>query len=488
MDRFLIGKGGEDCFIRFDKLNRHGVISGATGTGKTVTLKVITEALSDAGIPVFLSDIKGDLGSLCQKGDSETVAERVQKMNLEDWEPQAYPVEFYDVFAQEGTPVRTTVSEMGPLLLASLLGLNETQSGILNIVFKVADDQGLLLIDLKDLRAMLNEVKDNAKALQNDYGLVSASSVAAIQRGLLTLESQGGDFFFGEPAFDVADFLETKGEKGVISILSAAKLFTYPKLYATFNLWLLSELYEYLTEVGDLEKPRIVFFFDEAHLLFEDAEKVLLDKVEQMIRMFRSKGVGIFFVSQSPLDIPDPVLSQIGNKIQHGMRAYTPREQKNLKAIAAAFRSEDESATLEALSNLGVGEALVSTLDAKAVPTVTQRVLILPPRSRLKIVDPQVKMQLINASVINEKYGEAIDRESAYEILEVENTKEREALEEAERSKAEEKLRQQEARNARLNKSTSQKIGESLSRNIVGSVGREIGRQITRGFLGIFRK
>ena len=400
--------------------NRHGLIAGATGTGKTVTLKVMAEGFSEMGVPVFLADIKGDVSGMCLPGeDSEGFQKRIKnKLGLEmDWKFQGYPLRFWDVYGKMGLPVRTTISEMGPELLSRLLELNDTQSGVMNIVFRVADEQGLLLLDLKDLRSMVQYVGDNAADIKLKYGNVSSQSLGAIQRALLRLEDQGGNIFFGEPALDIKDWFATEDGKGVINLLHCTELFQNPLLYSTFLLWMLSELYEMMPEAGDLEKPKMVFFFDEAHLIFKDAPRSLLDKVEQIVRLIRSKGIGIYFITQQPADIPDSVLAQLGNKLQHALRAYTPKERKGLKAAAQAFRPNPDLNAETALGELGTGEVLVSLLDAEGVPTMVQRAYVMPPRSYLGTCSDEMRQKAIKGDALYSKYAEAIDRESAYEVL-----------------------------------------------------------------------
>jgi len=421
MSRPLIAaKGTRDLYILPRMANRHGLVAGATGTGKTVTLQVLSENFSRLGVPVFVADVKGDLSGISKPGtDNPKIEERVQALGLSDFTFEGSPVTFWDVFGQEGHPVRTTISEMGPLLLSRLLGLNDTQSGVLTLVFKIADEERLLLLDLKDLRSMLQFIGDNASSFTTEYGNVSRASIGAIQRGLLRLEEEGGDIFFGEPALKLEDLIAVDGETGygMINVLAADKLIRSPAVYSTFLLWLLSELFEQLPEVGDPEKPRLVFFFDEAHLLFDDAPKALLDKIEQVARLIRSKGVGVYFVTQSPLDIPDVILGQLGNRVQHALRAYTARDKKAIKAAAGTFRSNPELDTGQILTELGVGEALVSFLDAKGRPEVVERAIVRPPFSRMGPVTPEERKETIATSPINGHYEKTIDRESAYEKL-----------------------------------------------------------------------
>lgn len=399
--------------------NRHGLIAGATGTGKTVTLQSLAQGFSERGIPVFMADVKGDLAGLSQPaGDNPKVSQRVAQLGLESFVPQAAPVVFWDVYGETGHPVRATISDMGPLLLGRLLNLNEVQAGVLTVVFKVADDQGLLLLDLKDLRAMIQHVGDNAAQFNTEYGKVSAASIGAIQRGLLELEQQGADRLFGEPALDLDDLMQTDSRgHGVVNILSADRLMHSPKLYSTLLLWLMSELFENLPEVGDIEKPKLVFFFDEAHLLFNDAPKALIEKIEQVVRLIRSKGVGIYFVSQNPLDIPDVVLGQLGNRVQHALRAFTPRDQKAVRSAAETFRANPALNVESVITELGVGEALISLLEAKGTPGIVERAFVVPPRSQLGAVSPDQRQAVIRQSLVREFYEKTVDRESAYEML-----------------------------------------------------------------------
>ncbi|EPZ3740404.1 helicase HerA-like C-terminal domain-containing protein [Escherichia coli] len=408
-----------ELFLLPAMANRHGLITGATGTGKTVTLQKLAESLSEIGVPVFMADVKGDLTGVAQAGTaSEKLLARLKNIGVNDWQPHANPVVVWDIFGEKGHPVRATVSDLGPLLLARLLNLNDVQSGVLNIIFRIADDQGLLLLDFKDLRAITQYIGDNAKSFQNQYGNISSASVGAIQRGLLTLEQQGATHFFGEPMLDIKDWMRTDTNgKGVINILSAEKLYQMPKLYAASLLWMLSELYEQLPEAGDLEKPKLVFFFDEAHLLFNDAPQVLLDKIEQVIRLIRSKGVGVWFVSQNPSDIPDNVLGQLGNRVQHALRAFTPKDQKAVKAAAQTMRPNPAFDTEKAIQEPGTGEALISFLDAKGSPSVVERAMVIAPCSRMGPVTEDERNGLINHSPVYGKYEDDVDRESAYEML-----------------------------------------------------------------------
>ncbi|MCS6811863.1 MAG: DUF853 domain-containing protein [Tepidimonas sp.] len=407
-----------ECHLLLDKANRHGLITGATGTGKTVTLQTLAEGFSRHGVPVFMADVKGDLTGISQPGRIEgKLAKVLAERGLPAPQPSACPVTLWDVFGAQGHPVRATISDMGPLLLARMLDLNDTQTGVLNLVFKIADDQGLLLLDLKDLRAMLQHVGDHARQFTTEYGNVSAASIGAIQRALLALEQQGAERFFGEPMLDIADLMQTVDGRGVVNILAADRLLNAPRLYGTFLLWLLSELFEALPEVGDVDKPKLVFFFDEAHLLFEDAPKVLLERIELVVRLIRSKGVGVFFVTQNSLDVPDSILGQLGNRIQHALRAFTPRDQKAVQATAQTMRPRPGLDIERAITELGVGEALVSLLDDKGRPSPTERVWVLPPASRLGPVSAEERQQLLRQSLVAGVYEQAVDRESAYEQL-----------------------------------------------------------------------
>jgi len=419
VDSIVFAKGKTELSLLPRMANRHGLVAGATGTGKTVTLQTLAEHFSDRGVAVFLADVKGDLAGLSQVGGQNAkVQERVKTLSVSDWTARAYPVVFWDLLGQQGHPVRATVSEMGPLLLSRILNLNDTQEGVLNIVFKAADDNGLLLLDMKDLRAMLEFVGDHAAEIKSQYGNVSAASIGAIQRGLLTLEQQGAGKFFGEPALDLQDLIQTAGDgRGVINIFEASKLIQSPKLYATFLLWLLSELFENLAEIGDPEKPKLVFFFDEAHLLFDDAPKELLDKIEQVVRLIRSKGVGVYFVTQNPLDVPDTVLGQLGNRVQHALRAFTPRDQKAVKAAAETFRANPGLDVERAITELEVGEALISILDAKGAPTPVERAFVYPPQSKIGPITPEEQKAIVQGSVLFGHYEKTVDRESAYERL-----------------------------------------------------------------------
>lgn len=421
-NNILVGANENTEVYLLSKLaNRHGLIAGATGTGKTITLKTLAEAFSDMGVPVFLADMKGDVSGLAKVGEPNSkVTERMEKYNLADkgFVFKSYPVEFWDLYGEKGLPIRVTISEMGPQLLSKILNLSEAQEGVLNIVFRVADDENLLLIDIKDLKSLINHVSDNAELYENQYGAVAKKSATTLIRSLLTLEEQGGDIFFGEPALELSDFMQCNDEgKGMINVLDSVKLSTAPELYSTFLLWMISELYETMPEVGDLDKPKFVFFFDEAHLLFDDMSPAFQKKVEQIVRLIRSKGIGLYFISQSPSDIPDTVLAQLGNRVQHALHAYTPKEQKAVKTAAETFRPNPEFDTTEVISNLGTGEALVSVLEEKGAPGIVQQVDILPPQSYIGAIEDNYRAELMSISSLRGKYRDAVDRESAYELL-----------------------------------------------------------------------
>jgi len=475
-DSLFIAKGKDDLVILPPMANRHGLIAGATGTGKTVTLRVMAEQFSRIGVPVFMADVKGDLSGIARPGgDKPAFAERAKQLGVLDFAFDNFPTVFWDVFGQQGHPVRTTISEMGPLLLARVLNLNEIQGSVLTIIFKIADDNGLLLLDLKDLRAMTQYVGDNTDTFKTKYGNIAAASIGAIQRGLLAIEEQGGASFFGEPALNLEDLIQTDATgKGVINILAADKLMQSPKLYATFLLWMLSELFETLPELGDPEKPKFVFFFDEAHLLFDDAPKALEEKIEQVVRLIRSKGVGVYFVTQNPLDVPDAVLGQLGNRVQHALRAFTPRDQKAVKAAAETFRANPGLDVSKTITELAVGEALVSMLDAKGSPTVVERALVCPPRSRLLPLTADERTATIKASVLFGHYEKIVDRESAYEKL-----KERTATAQSEEPEAPVRRGR-----AAEQKSEGEKIFGAMATSAARAIGSQIGRQIIRGVLG----
>ncbi|WP_048812510.1 helicase HerA-like domain-containing protein [Methanobrevibacter ruminantium] len=421
-NNILVGANENTEVYLLSKLaNRHGLIAGATGTGKTVTLKTLAEAFSDMGVPVFLADMKGDVSGLAKIGEpSSKTTERMEKYNLADkgFIFKSYPVEFWDLYGEKGLPIRVTISEMGPQLLSKILNLTEAQEGVLNIVFRVADDENLLLIDIKDLKSMINHVSDNAELYESKYGAVAKKSATTLLRSLLALEEQGGDMFFGEPALELEDFMQCDDEgKGIINILDSVKLSTAPELYSTFLLWMISELYEKMPEVGDMDKPKFIFFFDEAHLLFDDMAPAVQKKIEQIVKLIRSKGVGLYFISQSPSDIPDSVLAQLGNRVQHALHAYTPKEQKAVKTAAETFRPNPAFDTKEVISNLGTGEALVSVLEEKGAPSVVEQVDILPPQSYIGAIEDNFRAELMSISPLRGKYKEAVDRESAYEML-----------------------------------------------------------------------
>ena len=471
----LIAKGKGNIFLLPKMANRHGLIAGATGTGKTVTLRVLAEQFSKIGVPIFMADVKGDLSGLpFPGGENPKVVERVSKLGLKDFSFENYPVTFWDVFGEQGHPVRTTISEMGPLLLSRILNLNEIQSGVLTLAFKIADDNGLLLLDLKDLRAMAQFVGDNAEQFKTQYGNISAASIGAIQRNLLSLEEQGGSKFFGEPALNIQDFIQTDSNgKGMINILTADKLMQSPRVYATLLLWLLSELFEQLPEVGDPQKPNLIFFFDEAHLLFDDAPKVLVEKIEQVVRLIRSKGVGVYFVTQNPLDLPETVLGQLGNRVQHALRAFTPKDQKNVKSAAETFRPNPKLNVVKAITELAVGEVLISTLDDKGSPTMVERALVCPPHSRLSPLAPEERSQFIRESVLYGHYENTVDRESAYEKLKMR----------AEQMQAESSQEIQKRRTAEPKSQTEQLLGAAV-KSAAHAIGSQLGRQIIRGVLG----
>ncbi|MGB9670140.1 MAG: helicase HerA-like domain-containing protein [Halothiobacillaceae bacterium] len=481
----LIGTGEIQARLLGRMANRHGLITGATGTGKSVTLQTLAEGFSRMGTPVFLADIKGDLAGLSQPGtDHPRIRERVEKLGLKDHTFEAAPVVFWDVYGELGHPLRTTISEMGPLLLARLLNLNETQAGVLNIAFRLADEEGLLLLDLKDLRALVQHVGENAKALTAAYGNVSAASIGAIQRALLTLEDAGGNHLFGEPAITLDDLIQTDPQgRGVINILAAEKLYHSPRLYATLLLWLLAELFEQLPEVGDPDHPKLVFFFDEAHLLFDDAPKALIDTIERVVRLIRSKGVGVYFITQNPLDVPLPILGQLGNRIQHALRAFTPRDQKAVQVAAETFRPKPGLDTAKAITQLGVGEALVSCLDAKGTPQPVERVLIAPPRSRIGPITAEERQRVIQHSPVYGVFEKQVDRESAFELLQQRS--------QSLAAKAGAVLEGTEDGSGLLDGLLGQsggRRGDSLAQTLIKStaraIGSRLGREIVRGLLG----
>lgn len=514
--KIWLATSNERVYLEPAMCNRHGLIAGATGTGKTVTLKVIAESFSDLGIPVFLADIKGDVSGMCKQGvETKHILRSITNMNIENFTYTSYPVRFFDVYGKLGHPVRTTISDMGPELLSRLLGLNDTQSGVLRIIFRIADDEQLLLLDLKDLRMMIQYVGDNAANYKLRYGNVSAQSAGAIQRALLNLEDAGGNIFFGEPALDIRDWFDWDDQgRGYMNILECQELFQHPLLYSTFLLWMLSELYEIMPECGDLDKPKIAFFFDEAHLLFNGAPKALLEKIEQVVRLIRSKGVSVWFITQNPADVPETVLGQLGNRVQHALRAYTPNEQKALRYAARSFRVNPDFDTERTLQELATGEALVSVLDAKGVPGIVQRANILPPRSSMNAAEPEVIVGIINSSCLKEKYGEAVDRESAYELLtgqyeqnekekaeaeaEKKAEEERKAAEkqaEAERKQREKEEREREReekakekeKKAKSSKRKQSTLGKAVN-STANTFGRKLGEALFRGLFGTRRK
>ncbi|MEM9469528.1 MAG: helicase HerA-like domain-containing protein [Pseudomonadota bacterium] len=462
--------------------NRHGLVAGATGTGKTVTLQNLAEGFADAGVPVFMADVKGDLSGICQPSEKQDfLVKRANIIGLEEYPSRAYPVAFWDMFGKQGHPIRTTISEIGPLLLARMLELNDTQEGVLNIAFRLADEEGMLLLDLKDIRALLISMAERASEISSTYGMVSKQSIGAIQRALLRLEDQGGDKFFGEPALDIKDLMRTDMDgKGYVNILAADELMNSPRLYATFLLWMLSELFEELPEAGDADKPKFVFFFDEAHLLFDDAPKALIEKVEQVVRLIRSKGVGIFFITQNPADVPDTVLGQLGNRIQHALRAFTPKQQKAIKQAAETYRENPKFDVSDVITELGVGEALVSTLEDKGTPSIVERALIRPPMAKLGPATAEAKRMALQADGVGAKYDETQDRESAYEILQKRAEKASEQAEKAQEAAEKSKKTKK--------KSNRQSVGEaaikSLVRSVSSSVGRTIARELIRGVMG----
>lgn len=512
--KIYLGTSVKPEYLNLKLANRHGLITGATGTGKTVTLQILAEGFSNAGVPVFCSDIKGDLSGIAAPGEEKDfLTKRANEIGFADeYELGQFPAVFWDLFGNQGHPIRATVTELGPLLLSRLMDLTDAQEGVLNIAFKIADDEGMLLLDLKDIRALLSHVGENAKELTSSYGNISRQSVGAIQRDLLVLEEQGGDAFFGEPALKISDLMRTdrKG-RGVINVLAADKLMMSPRLYATFLLWLLSELFEELPEIGDPEKPRLVFFFDEAHLLFNEAPKALLEKVEQVVRLIRSKGVGIYFVTQNPLDVPDTVLSQLGNRVQHALRAFTPRDQKAVKAAAETFRPNPDLDTKQVITELGVGEALVSTLERKGIPSVVQRTLIRPPSSRLGPLTKKERKKIVQASPVFGQYEDVVDRESAYEVLQ-KRAVQKNKQEEKQR-KTEDKEREQTGRMKRSRtgfqlpdfdrddrptrsskrkstrrRSNRQSVTEAAIKSVTRSIATSLGRALVRGLLGSLKR
>ncbi|MBN1159168.1 MAG: DUF853 family protein [Bacteroidales bacterium] len=484
----LIARSTKDLFLIPRMANRHGLIAGATGTGKTVSMQVLAETFSKLGVPVFVADVKGDVSGLANPmGNNPGIDDRVRELQIKNYTRQASPVCFWDIFGEQGHPMRTTISEMGPLLLSRLLNLNDIQTSVLSLVFRIADDHELLLLDLKDLRKMLEFVSDHRGEYTADYGNISPASVGAIQRNLLSLEDQGADMFFGEPALNIMDFIQTdQNGEGIVNIIAADKLMLYPTLYSTFLLWLLSELFEQLPEKGDPDKPRLVFFFDEAHLLFNGAPEVLLEKIELVVRLIRSKGVGVYFITQNPVDIPETVLGQLGNRIQHALRAYTPRDQKAVRSAAETFRQNPDFQVEDVITQLGVGEALVSFLDEQGIPGVVERARILPPQSQIGPVTPDERDRIIRHSLLYGIYERMVDRESAYEIL-VKKFEQEEALEKSAREELEKLEKQQQPKRQKSTRKSDSLLGELTKyagRSLSRQIGTEIGRRLVRGVLG----
>ncbi len=490
------GKNQAQCFLRPDKANRHGLITGATGTGKTITLQTLAEGFSGLGVPVFMADVKGDLSGISQAGKvGDKLAKVLAERGLEPSAPTAFPTTLWDMFGEQGHPVRATISDLGPLLLARMLNLNETQAGVLQLVFKIADDDGLMLLDMKDLRAMCQHVGDNASDFTTEYGNISAASIGAIQRGLMQIEAQGGSHFFGEPMLNITDFMQTDANgKGFVNILAAEKLMAAPRLYAIFLLWMLSELFETLPEVGDLDRPKLVFFFDEAHMLFADAPKVLIERIELVVRLIRSKGVGVFFVTQNPLDIPDSVLAQLGNRVQHALRAFTPRDQKAVKAAADTMRGNAGLDVAAAITELGVGEGLVSLLDDKGRPSPTERAYVLPPASQIGPISPAQRADLQSQSIVAGVYDKTIDRASAFEELKGQAATQAQAEKEARAAAPAPSPPEAPPERGMLDElgdlmgggrgRRRASVGEQILKSAASSIGREVGRQIIRGVLG----
>jgi DNA helicase HerA-like ATPase len=483
-DKIYLGSSTRPEYLAFKYGNRHGLITGATGTGKTVSLQVLAEGFSRAGVPVFAADIKGDLSGIGSMGEMQDwQTKRAAEIGFEDYKADKCPVIFWDLFGRQGHPIRATISEMGPLLLSRILDLNDTQEGVLNVAFKFADDNGLLLLDLKDLRALLIEVESRASEISASYGNVATATVGAVQRALLVLEQQGGANFFGERALDIADLMRTSTDgRGVVSILAADELMQSPRLYATFLLWMLSELFEELPEVGDPDKPRLVFFFDEAHLLFEDAPKALTDKVEQVVKLVRSKGVGVYFVTQNPVDIPEAVLAQLSNRLQHALRAYTPREQKAVKVAAETFRPNPAFSTEEVITQLGIGEALVSVLEEKGIPSMVGRTLIRPPSGKVGPIAPEERRSAIANSPVSGIYDTVVDRESAFEVL---AKKAKQKADAADSAKSKPESRQENPHPSPApRRSNRQSVGEAAVKSAARSIATSLGRALVRGILG----
>lgn len=479
-NNFKIAKSvDQDIYLNLPMANRHGLIAGATGTGKTVTLKVMAEQFSKEGVPVFLADIKGDLASVAEPMVmNDKIQERLTNLKIDDYEPRKFPVRLWDIYGEQGTPVRATITDMGPMLLSRLLELNDTQSGLLDIAFKISDEQGLILLDLKDLQALLKEMGDNATHYSSEYGNITKQSVGAIQRKLLSLEAQGADQFFGEPALKLSDFMETKDNMGVINVLMANNLYTKPVLYSTFLLWLLTELFETLPEVGDMDKPKLVFFFDEAHLLFKDAPKSFVTQVEQVVRLVRSKGVGVYFITQNPIDLPDEVLGQLGNRVQHALRSFTPRDQKAVASAAETFRQNPEIDVASVIGELKTGEALISCLNEEGQPSIVERAFIRPPESKIGVIDAQVKTDVIENNPYHAQYKETVDRESAYELLQ----------KKVEEAKAEVQVEKEKKPEPAAPKRKQKSEFEKIASSVLTSVGRQIGREIVRNIFGTRRR
>lgn len=487
--KILLGKSGdEDIYLYPSMANRHGMIAGATGTGKTVTLKVLAESFSNMGVPVFLADVKGDIAPMSQAGiDNENVTSRVESMGLREagFEYSAFPVNYWDVYGEKGMPLRTTISEMGPLLLGRILGLNDTQSDVLTCIFKIADDENLLLIDTKDLKSMIQFVSENAKEYSATYGNMATATLNAITRSIIAIESEGADLFFGEPALSIADWLCTDAKgRGMVQILDCQKLILHPRMYSTFLLWLMSELFEFLPEVGDPEKPKLVFFFDEAHMLFDSASKALLEKIEQVVKLIRSKGVGIYFITQNPSDIPDGVLAQLGNKVQHALHAYTPAEQKAVKAAAQGFRVNPEFDTFTALQELGTGKALVSVVAEDGIPTIVKQVKICPPQSSMGVLDEGTRMSMVNNCLLYSRYCNSVDRDSAFEFL---TRLAQEAQEQAVKEAEQLTLTQKKQKELEARKKSATKAVKNVAKTTTGTIGRQIGKTLG-GTFGSFGK
>jgi len=493
--KLLIAKSGVEIVLNPRMANRHGLIAGATGTGKTVSLQVMAEAFSSIGVPVFVSDIKGDLSGVSKTGvDNQRILERISELQVEGYSHRSFPVTFWDLFGEQGHPLRTTISEMGPLLLGRLMNLNDVQESVLTLVFRIADDNDLLLLDLKDLQKMCEYVGNNREQFITAYGNISAASIGAIQRELISLEEQNADKFFSEPAIDILDFIQTDSDgKGVINVLAADKLMMAPRTYSTLLLYLMSELFERLPEVGDMDKPKLVFFFDEAHLLFTDAPRVVIEKIEQVVRLIRSKGVGIYFITQNPIDIPDTILGQLGNKIQHALRAFTPRDQKAVKSAAETFRPNPALNVEQVITEVGVGEALVSFLDEKGIPSMVEKAKILPPQAQIGPITPDERSVLMHRSIIAGVYEKEIDRESAYEILQVrlndqaqqiQEEKNRAALEKEEIERAKIEAREEKMRSKSSDAGMFGDITKAVGRTVTSQIGGQIGRALVRGLLG----